>query len=32
MFILFFIKNPMVNIEQLWKDYCVFENVNDFVG
>jgi hypothetical protein len=21
------IMNPMINVEQFWKDYCAFENV-----
>lgn len=20
--------NPMINVEQFWKDYCAYENVN----
>ena len=24
------IMNPMMNVENLWKDYCAFENVNQF--
>lgn len=23
------LKNPMINIEQMWKDYCLFANISD---
>lgn len=24
------VMNPMINVDQLWKDYCAFENVKHF--